>query len=564
MDPSSRRDALPIPRRAIAWARSLGRRGRAVAAVAIYTFVAVGYFAGEILFDLASRCAGVCAPDTRFYLWALRWVPYALGHGEHPLFSTVIWAPHGIDLSFVASIPGPAVVMTPVTLSFGPLAASNLLLLASPILAAWGAYLLCGRVVDRFWPSVVGGAVFGFSSYVLHFMGAQINLTLIFPAAFAAYLVARRVQGDIGPRAFVVFMALLLLIQVSISSELFATLTFFGAIALVIAVVGGPEIRRPLLRTCSLLAVAYAIVGVLLLPYVLNVLEHAPEGPIRPLDEHAADLLSFIRPPEDTIVAAMPDYLGHPGAAYLGVGFVTVLLLAFWEGRHRAATPAVAAFLLVTAMLSLGPTLLVAQEPTIPLPGALVERLPLLHHSLPNRYPAYLWLALAPVVAVWLAGGRGRARWLRYAIVALAFALILPNLDGPRRFHGRLSIPSFFTDGTYRRYLQPGEIVFTVGRDLGDDLTWQVETEMYFRLAHGYVGAYPHRAGFVRVGRALTERVPRRMQLARVLRARDVTAVVIVDPAPEAWTDLLAQLTGSRPVVVGGVRVYRLAAPSTG
>lgn len=78
-----------------AWAGSLGPVGRGATAFAVYLLTTVGLYAWTVLPHLASRCVAVRAPDTRFYMWALRWMPYAMAHGEHPLRSSVIWAPTG-------------------------------------------------------------------------------------------------------------------------------------------------------------------------------------------------------------------------------------------------------------------------------------------------------------------------------------------------------------------------------------------------------------------------------------------------------------------------------------
>ena len=36
-----------------------------------------------------------------------------------------------------------------------------------PAVSAWAAFLLCRHLAGRFWPSLIGGYLFGFSSYEL-------------------------------------------------------------------------------------------------------------------------------------------------------------------------------------------------------------------------------------------------------------------------------------------------------------------------------------------------------------------------------------------------------------
>jgi hypothetical protein len=545
------------PDRPIGRIRNLGPIGRGTGAFGIYAVCAIAIWGREVLFDLTHRCVGVCAADARFYVWCLRWIPHAIAEGEHPLHPDVIWAPHGIDLSFVASIPGPATVMAPISGTFGPLFAYNILLLASPILAAWAGYLVCATVTARFVPSLVGGAVFGFSSYVTHFMYAQVNLTLIFPAALLVYLVLRRVNGTLGVRAFVLLMTLVLGALASISTELLATTTFFGAIALGLAILFGGERRREIVRAAGWIGLAYSVVGLVLLPYVDNVLRHAPDEPIRVLELHSADLTSFIRPPHDVLLAPMADHVGHPGAAYLGPVFLLLLVAFAWEGRASRSTWLLVGFVVVAAAFSLGPTILVDGSRTIPGPGSLVARIPLLQHAVPNRFPAFMWLTLAVLAALWVATASGRAPIVRSAVV-VGLVFLLPALSPP--FHGTIHVPSFFEENTYLDQIRPGEIVLAQPWRLGDDLTWQVAAGLDFRLAQGYVGAYPARADLLRLSGAIRERVPSVARITEVVARRDVAVIVIEEPVPALWAERLDAITGSTGVSVGGVRVYRVAA----
>ena len=46
--------------------------------------------------------------------------------------------------------------------------------------------------------------------------------------------------------------------------------------------------------------------------------------------------------------------------------------------------------------------------------------MPLLQHATPQRFPAYAALGLGVVAALWVARGRGRAAWVRWAVAGLA------------------------------------------------------------------------------------------------------------------------------------------------
>ena len=104
-------------------------------------------------------------PDPNFYVWGMRWWPYAIAHGINPLFSTQIAAPAGHALAWVTTAPPLVLLAAPLTLTAGPLVAFNLVTAAALPISAWAAFVLCRRLTGRFWPSIVGGAVYGFSAF---------------------------------------------------------------------------------------------------------------------------------------------------------------------------------------------------------------------------------------------------------------------------------------------------------------------------------------------------------------------------------------------------------------
>ena len=97
--------------------------------------------------------------DVQFYAWALGWWPYAVSHGVNPLFSPQIGAPHGYDLAWASTAPSVDLLMWPVTAAFGVVVSYNVALLLIPPVSGWAAFLAARRLIDRFWPSLLAGAV---------------------------------------------------------------------------------------------------------------------------------------------------------------------------------------------------------------------------------------------------------------------------------------------------------------------------------------------------------------------------------------------------------------------
>jgi hypothetical protein len=204
---------------------------RGLAAFLLFAATSILVFGLPVMGDLAHRCVGSCLPDTSLYVWSFDWMAHALGNGLDPLFTDQIWAPAGVHLAWVTTLPGPSLLMEPVTSRFGGLVSVNILMLAAPALAAWATYLLCVRLTHRFWASVMGGFVFGFSTYINQHERAQLNLLLVFFVPLAVYLVVRRVEGSIGRIVFVVLLALVLAGEFATSTEVLATMTMFGGLA---------------------------------------------------------------------------------------------------------------------------------------------------------------------------------------------------------------------------------------------------------------------------------------------------------------------------------------------
>src|SRR4029077_8300773 len=75
--------------------------------------------------------------DPQLVLWLLRWLPFAIHHGQTPLLTTYLDYPAGVNLMWnTAFIPLTALV-APLTLGPGPVFASNVLIVLSLGVSAW-------------------------------------------------------------------------------------------------------------------------------------------------------------------------------------------------------------------------------------------------------------------------------------------------------------------------------------------------------------------------------------------------------------------------------------------
>jgi hypothetical protein len=446
-------------------------------------------------------------------------------------------------------------------------------MLAAPALAAWATYLLCVRLTHRFWASVMGGFVFGFSTYINQHERAQLNLLLVFFIPLAVYLVVRRVEASIGRIVFVVLFALVLAGEFATSTEVLATMTMFGGIAYLLALVVSPvEVKKRLAWTVPLLAAAYAGAAAIVSPIINRLASDAPpERAIRPPDLNSIDLLSFIVPSPygrfgGQHFASFTD--GFPALPQNDTGYVGLILVGILIGfavqfRKRWWALLLTVFALVVAILAMGPVLHIGGTTYGTLPGSILYHLPLIQHATPDRFPVYLSLTLAIIVAIWIAAAKGRSMLLRLAIAGVAVVLLSTDLALEPTYHGILARPAFFTDGMYRQYIEPGDVVFGVPYQLGGDLDWQDATGFDFRLARAYIGPV-HPIGHTKAGLGviLTEPgkyLPGANAVRYFIETRDVTTVVAEDPVPPEIITLMNDVLGTDPADVGGVTVWKVA-----
>lgn len=547
--------------------RAAGHAWQATFVLLGYLAVAVAIYAAPILTELGSRYVGIGKGDAKLYVWSLAWLPWALTNGASILETTRVFAPQGADLTWVTTLPAPALALWPVTATLGPIVSLNVLLLLAPALAGWATFLLCREVTGRFWPAVAGGYLFGFSSYMVNQLHGHANLVMIWPTPFAAYLVVRRIRGTIRPLPFVAGLSGALLFLFGSSTELFATTTLFGVIAFAIALALAGTDRGRVFSAGLLVAAAYAVVAVLLLPFLLPALGRAPEEALRPMVRASVDLFSFAIPRAHTLLGGerftgvtsrFTASLVEDGG-YLGPALLLMLAIVGVTGWRRREVWGLLGFTFIAGVLAMGPVFHVLGEERGYLPGAALRAVPLIEHATPQRFTAYMAIAVSVTAALWLARAGRSAPW-RWALVLAGALTLFPLVEMPP-FHREQRVPEFIASGAYRDVLEPDEVVYVIPAAHGDELAWQVASDQSFRLAQGYLGPIPipYRGLAGSRGLALdhpSRRLPPLGDLARWFDAREVGAVLVDEPAQPLFRVVLEAM-GWEGGPVRDVWVYR-------
>lgn len=544
-----------------------------IGVLAFYVALVVVLLGRGVVVAPQSHMLGDRGADKSIFMWSLVWWPHALWQGLDPFVSHVIWAPHGIDLAWVTAIPGPSMLVFPLTWAVGPVATYNVLALAAPALAAWATFVLARRLTGRFWPSLIAGYLFGFSAYEMGQSVGHLNLTLVFLVPLCALLVVQRVTGRLSRAAFVALLGLGLALQFWFSTEIFVTLLFASVVFALIALWRTTGRERLRVRTTSLEALmAVALSGVLSLPYLIQalVVTGPSYAPVRSPVHQAADLLNavvpthvtWLRPPGSQSIAA--NFTANPAeaGAYLGLPLLAILVLAAWRRPRRRLTTILLLTSLVIGVCSLGSHIRAAGQTVAFGLWELPAHLPLTRAILPVRLSMYVALLSALVCALWLAQG-GRFPRARY-VLALAAAVALVPVSSSDFWTRSVPNPPFFSSDASDAALRPADTVLVLPfGEYGWSMYWQAESEMRYRMVGGYVGNLPPRerrwALFLR--RLTTGALPRDASRAfdAFLRGHETTAVVVAPGTRRALRQLVKALP-ARPIREGDVTLYRLGA----
>lgn len=484
--------------------RTCGDRGRYrhrkrehLLALALATGLSLVLLGPWILPRMSTWFLSAQSQDGSIFVWMFRWWPYALAHHLNPLYTTAAWAPGGINLAWVTSIPLSAIVMAPITVLFGPFASFNVVELAAPALASWTAYLLCRKIAGSFGPALAGGLCFGFSPYLMAAVGpGDLNLSQAFLVPVAAYLTLRLAEGSLRPRWFVPALGAVLGAQLYLSTEVFATMTLVGAVAGTICLVfGGKTVRRRALRAAGPAAAAYGVGFVIASP--LLYVAFTQPVPYKPIlfnglyhgAHRVSDFLSYVIPGRFTILGGqIQQHWGVDGNPwYFGAPLIVLLIIFLITERRQRRTWLIAATLAVTLVLSIGDSLKMFGANVLPW-RLVVTVMPLLGKAHPGELALYEFLLLGIVMAIWLA--RPARRRLRWALGALSLLAILPNVTSDV-WARQVFVPPVLTTGAYHSYLAPGETIWVVDPHRSRQMIWQAQAGFSFRLAGGFFQLTP-------------------------------------------------------------------------
>jgi hypothetical protein len=473
-------------------------------------------------------------------------------------------------------MPSLALIAWPITTRWGPIFSFNVLTISGPVLAAFAAFILCSELIHKYLPSLIGGWLFGFSTYEIGQLMGHLPLDFTACIPVLVWLAALRYKGKISGPMFVATSTVALVFQFGTSVEIFATTTLFGFIAVTLSYLLRAADRTRLTRVAIGLAWSYGLCLVVVSPYLYYMAKEWPSVPasLQPANVYVADVLNYLVPTRITAVGGpwaasiSKTFTGNDpeNGAYLGLPLL-MIIEAFAVTSWRCGWAQVLLLMFVVLVLcSFGPYMHFKGRSLWPMPWWLGEKLPLLRQALPNRFALFISLITGIMAALWLASMNDQQYMIGYMLAVLAVLTLVPNIRGERAYWFTdlrdLHIPAFFSADDYKQVLKPGEnvVVIPYGH-LGYSMLWQARSDMYFRMAGGYVTAYTP-ATFARwpVVQMFYAGKPGsgfKDDLTAFCAANAVRAVILADGAEKEWDVALAKMGWERSEI-GGVVMYRV------
>src|SRR3989338_2832486 len=145
---------------------SLLRQCRFVFPVVIYAIISWFMFGHQILPHLTTYFIGNKNGDGWGHIWIIGVLKYGFSHIQHLIVTPQIWAPIGFNLAHTSNLLGVGLINYLFGFDrYSVIGVYNIWMLCAPICAAWSAFFLCFYISKNYTASILGGYVFGFSTY---------------------------------------------------------------------------------------------------------------------------------------------------------------------------------------------------------------------------------------------------------------------------------------------------------------------------------------------------------------------------------------------------------------
>ena len=339
--------------------------------VVLVAYVAAGI---AVTWPRAAYLTGRLPPgaDQAEYVWNMWWIAHQVVHLGNPWFTGTLAAPVGVQLGFDTLTPLLGLMMTPVTLLFGPSASCTLLAIVTPGLACYAMWRAARLWLQSTAGAIAAGAFFGLSGmlafqdwYHLHTAVGCVFLPLTLETAV-------RLRRDPSIRRGVI-LGLVLGTSMLVDQELSVL-----AVILAVAVLIPWLFHRPGALAYRA-AAAGAVTGLVVAsPQLIAMAQALAFGHSQPFSgqyaEFAAELPSLFAPSPrlahyglTSLASIYRQHTTNEGLATFGLVLTALAAFGLVVSWHRRGARALGVLWLGCAALALGPTLSLGNRQFIPL-----------------------------------------------------------------------------------------------------------------------------------------------------------------------------------------------------
>ncbi|PKW26180.1 DivIVA domain-containing protein [Phycicoccus duodecadis] len=527
--------------------------------------------------------------DQQAFEWYFGATAHNVATFSNPLISDLQNFPDGVNLMANAAVLGLGLPLTPLTLLAGPQVTFVLVeLLGLALTASAWYWLFRRRLPVHPLAAFLGGLLAGFGPGMVSHANGHPNFVVQVLVPVILDRLLRLARGSARPVRDGVVLGLLVAWQVLIGEEVLL-LTSVGVLVLLLGYLAAGW--RPTLAALRGLGTGVGVALVItalplwwqfLGPQSYTSIYHPPAGnDLAQLWGRASRTVGA-----DPWAAAAVSMNRTEENSFFGIplwGAAAATLVVLWRS---VLVRVLAVVVVLSCWLSLGEELTLHGTPLgIPGPWALLEHVPVVENVLPTRFT----LIALPAFAALLALGAEAARRAVLAVIGervpalvvgigVGAMVLLPVVPTPLVVDPRSPMPTFFSEGAWRDYVDDGGSILAVPPpDVADTraLEWQAEARWGFPVVAGYFvgpdgtaerggryGATPTAlAGWLaEVAQSGVAQPAGPEQKARFdddLRAGRVDALVLpVDrPAADALLASVSSVYG-RPTTIGGVHVW--------
>jgi hypothetical protein len=426
-------------------------------------------------------------------VWWLAWVPHVLGTGHNPFFTSAMYFPAGVNVLANTSFLLVGLVLAPITVTAGPVAAFAVAVVLAPATSAYTTFVVFRRYVRWLPAAFTGGALYGFGPFLATDLRyAHLNLTVLLLPPLGLLALDRILVWRTGsPWRAGISLGLLVVAEFFVSVEMLAlgaVVAVCGAVIVVAARARGFWSGASYTAKAAVTAVVVAA-GALAYPtwWYLRGPRHFSGAVWGNMAPFSASFESFFLPHGE-----LPgvQFISGGNGAYLGIPLGLVLLagLLIWT-RDRILQFA-GAMSALCALLSLGATLHLGKSSTgLPMPAWPLLHLPVLSSAAAERFAAFTDLFVAFGLALVVdhvrrAGFRsGRSLATVTAAIGLVPALVVAGWPYPAHVLRQPPVAAALAR------LPAGSVVREYPLASGtnaDGLAWQAAASLSYSVTSGY------------------------------------------------------------------------------